>query len=141
MPKKKQSASPTPLASSGITTAAPTPSAGPSNPKKRKGATSPELGEESAPPTPGPTMGAPVRKKKKTGTAPSVEPFEGMLTRQMVVDYLKSKGQPPTTKEVIFHFKPMWENGDARNKELLTTWIKRVASIVDGRLKLLPDAA
>ena len=64
-----------------------------------------------------------------------------MLTRQMVVDYLKSKGQPPTTKEVIFHFKPMWENGDARNKELLTTWIKRVASIVDGRLKLLPDAA
>jgi hypothetical protein len=118
---------------------------GPSNPKKRKAATSPELGEESAPatptPTPAPTMGAPVKKKKKTGTAAaSVEPFEGMLTRQMVVDYLKAKGQPPTTKEVIFHFKPMWENGDSRNKELLTTWIKSVAAIVDGRLKLLPDA-
>jgi len=86
-------------------------------------------------------MGAPVKKKKKTGTAVSVEPFEGMLTRQMVVDYLKSKGQSPTTKEVISHFKPMWENGDTRNKELLITWIKSVASVVDGRLKPLPDAA
>lgn len=141
VPKKRKSASPNPFISSGFTTAAPTPSAGPSNPKKRKAATSPELGEESIPPTPAPTMGIPVKKKKKTGIAPSVEPFEGMLTRQMVVDYLKSKGQPPTTKEVIFHFKPMWENGDSRNKELLTTWIKSVASIVDGQLRLLPDAA
>ena len=143
-PKKKKSASPTPIISSGFTTVAATPSAGPSNPKKRKAATSPELGggEESAPPTPAPTMGAPVKKKKKTGTAPTiVEPFEGMLTRQMVVDYLKFMGQPPTTKEVISHFKPMWENGDSRNKELLTTWIKSVAAIVDGRLKLLPEAA
>jgi hypothetical protein len=40
-------------------------------------------------------MGPPVKKKKKTGTAVSVEPFEGMLTRQMVVDYLKSKGEAP----------------------------------------------
>ena len=87
-------------------------------------------------------MGAPVKKKKKMGTGTAVvEPFEGMLTRQMVVDYLKSMGQPPTTKEVIFYFKPMWENGDSRNKELLTRWIKSVASIVDGRLKLLPEAS
>jgi hypothetical protein len=59
----------------------------------------------------------------------------------MVVEYLQAEAQPPTTKEVISHFKPMWENGDPRNKELLTAWIKSVAAIIDGRLKLLPAAA
>jgi hypothetical protein len=34
----------------------------------------------------------------------------------------------------------MWENGDSRNKELLTMWIKSVADVVDGRLKFLPAA-